>query len=144
MNIRTFKPQDLKQVVNLANMYASFDSDVTEEFFDSAGSFPVGLLIAEDNERITGFVFALIRQVPCEVLDRWGATKVAQIELLTVDPSYRSQGIGNTLLGRLLEVLKEEDVDLVLLHCPVEAKEAKHLYDKLGFEVRAYAMKKRL
>jgi ribosomal protein S18 acetylase RimI-like enzyme len=144
MNIRSFKPQDIKQVVNLANSYASFDSDITEVFFDSVSLFPKGLLIAEDGERITGFIYAYIREAPLEVLKRWAATKVAQIELLVVDPLYRSQGIGNALLERLFEILREEGVDLVLLHCPVEATEARHLYDKFGFEVRAYAMKKRL
>jgi len=144
MNIRFFKPSDAKQVVNLANRYASFDSDINEEFFDSASSFPRGLLVAEDDERIVGFVFAYIRDVPSDVLNRWAATKAAQIELLAVDPSHRSHGIGSALLDRLLEILREEGTDLVILHCPVEAREAKRLYDKLGFEVRAYAMKKRL
>ncbi len=63
---------------------------------------------------------------------------------MAVDPSYRNQGIGRALLDRLLEDLREKDVDLVLLHCPANAIDAKHLYDKLGFEVRAYEMKKRL
>jgi ribosomal protein S18 acetylase RimI-like enzyme len=144
MNIRSFKPQDIKQVVNLANSYASFDSEVTEVFFDSASSFPKGLLIAEDGGIMGGFIYAYRREVPLEVLKRWAATKVAQIELLAVDPSYRSQGIGNALLERLIEILRGEGVDLILLNCPVEAKEARHLYDKFGFEVRAYAMKKRL
>lgn len=144
MNIRPFKPKDIKQVVNVANKHASFDSDVTEADFQPAWSFPRGLLVAEYGEQIAGFVFAYIRAVPGGVLNRWSASKVAQIEILAVDDSYRSQGIGKALLDRLLDMLKEEGVDLVLLHCPVEAKEAKHLYDKLGFEVRAYAMKKQL
>jgi ribosomal protein S18 acetylase RimI-like enzyme len=63
---------------------------------------------------------------------------------LVVDPSYRDRGIGRNLLDRLLEAFKEEVVDLVLLDCPAESKEAKHLYEEIGFEVRAYAMKKRL
>ena len=131
-------------MVNLANRYASFDSDVTESDFQPAGSFPRGLLVAEDDDQIIGFVFAYLREVPGEVLNRWAASKVAQIELLVVDSSYRGRGIGKALLNRLLEILREESVDMVLLHCPSEAIEAKHLYDELGFEVRAYDMRKRL
>lgn len=131
-------------MIGLANEYASFDSDVTEEFFQPAESFPQGFLVAEIDRKVVGFVFAYLREVPSEVLSRWDATKVAQMELLVVDASCRNQGVGNALLNTLFRILKQENVDIVLLHCPVEAKEAKHLYDKLGFEVRAYAMKKRL
>jgi ribosomal protein S18 acetylase RimI-like enzyme len=144
MNIRTFEHQDLEQVITLANKYASFDSDVTEEFFEPVRSFPQGFLVAEISGEVVGFVFAYLREVPDEVLNRWTATKVAQVELLVVDASYQRQGIGEELLDELFQILKKEDVDIALLHCPVEAKAAKHLYDKLGFEVRAYAMRKRL
>ncbi len=144
MDIRAFKPQDIKHILTLANRYASFDSEVSEADFQPAWSFTRGLLIAEDGGRVIGFVFAYLREVPGEVLRRWDASKVAQIELLVVDPSFRSQGIGKDLLDRLLEILKEENVDYVLLHCPAKAIEAKRLYDKMGFEVRAYAMKKHL
>ncbi len=144
MNIRFSKPQDIKQVVSLANRYASFDSAVTEADFQCTSSFPKGLIVADDDGLILGFVFGYIREIPDEVLTKWNASKAAQIELLVVDPSYRGQGIGRTLLDRLLEAFKEEVVDLVLLHCPAESKEAKHLYERVGFEVRAYDMKKRL
>ncbi|NHI83122.1 MAG: GNAT family N-acetyltransferase [Candidatus Thorarchaeota archaeon] len=144
MNIRTFEHEDLNQVIDLANKYSSFDSDVTEEFFQPAQSFSQGFLVAEIDGKLVGFVFAYLREVPDEVLSRWTATKVAQIELLAVDTSYRRQGIGEELLDKLLRTLKTEGIDIALLHCPIEAKAAKHLYDKLGFEIRAYAMRKRL
>jgi ribosomal protein S18 acetylase RimI-like enzyme len=144
VHIRVFEPQDIKQVVDLSNKYASFDSEVTEADFQPARFFPDGLIVAEDDEKIIGFVFAYIREVPPEILTRWNVTKVAQLELLAVDSKCRGQGVGEALLDRLIEALKEERVDLILLHCPVESVEAKHLYDKLGFEVRAFAMKRHL
>jgi ribosomal protein S18 acetylase RimI-like enzyme len=144
MKIRALELSDINDVVQLANQCASFDSEVTEADFQPAWSFPKGFFVAEIHGQIVGFIFAYLRDVPSEVLHRWEASKVAQIELLVVHPSYRTQHIGETLLERLLGVLKEESVDLVLLHCPTEAFEAKNLYDKYGFEIRAYAMKKRL
>ena len=144
MNIRFQKSQDIGQVVSLANRYASFDSAVTEADFQCASSFPRGLIVAEDDGSIVGFVFGYLREIPDEVLTKWNASKAAQIELLVVDPAYRGQGIGRNLLDRLLEAFKEVVVDLVLLHCPAESKEAKHLYERAGFQVRAYAMEKRL
>lgn len=46
------------------------------------------------------------------------------------------------MLKRLLEEFRKAGADVV--HCPAEAIEAKKLYDKLGFEVGAYHMKRRL
>lgn len=144
MSIRTFISQDLEQVVALANRCALFDSEVTEADFQSAHLFPEGLLVAPDGDEIVGFVFAYLRDIPGEVLSRWGAYQVAQIELLAVTPSHRRKGIAKALLNNLFDNLREVGVDLILLHCPVEAEAAKSLYDQLGFEVRAYAMKKHL
>lgn len=144
MDIRSFKSQDINQIVSLTNRYAAFDSEVTEADFQPAWSFPKGLLVAEEDSQVIGFVFAYLREVPNEVLNRWNVSKVAQIELLVVGPSYRNQGVGTSLLERLFQLLKEDEVDQVILHCPANAIEAKKLYDKMGFEVRAYAMKKNL
>lgn len=144
MNIRTFGPQDVEQLVALANRCALFDSEVTEADFQPAKSFPDGLLVAVAGEDIVGFVFAHLRDIPGEVLRRWDVSQVAQIELLAVASSHRREGIARALLDSLFDNLREVGVDFILLHCPVEAEEARHLYDSLGFEVRAYAMKKRL
>ncbi len=97
--------------------------------------------MAEVHGHIVAFIFGYIKDVPGTILNRWNAQRVAQIDLLVVEPSYRRQSIGETLMRKLEETFREEDVDLVLLPYPAEATEAKHLYDKLGFEVRAYAMK---
>ena len=144
MIIRPSTPNDIELVVHLANRYTSFDSDVSEADFQVSGAFPNGLLVAEDGHSIVGFIFGYIREIPTKVLDRWHASKVAQIELLAVDSSFRGQGVGGLLLNRLLDAFRDEGVDMVLLHCPADAESALHLYQKAGFEVRAYAMKKRL
>ncbi|MFW9848244.1 MAG: GNAT family N-acetyltransferase [Candidatus Thorarchaeota archaeon] len=144
MKIRAFEKSDIEQIVTLANRYASFDSDVTEADFQPAWSFPNGLLVAHIENQIIGFVFAYLQEIPSAILTRWASSKVAQIELLVVEPSYRGQRIGKALLERLFEAFKKEGVDLVLLYCPAEAISAKYLYEELGFEVRAFAMKKRL
>ena len=64
--------------------------------------------------------------------------------MLVVDSEYRNQGIGTALLDRLIEEFRKAGVDLVTLTCPVEAKEAQKFYDKYGFEVGAYFMRKKL
>jgi ribosomal protein S18 acetylase RimI-like enzyme len=93
---------------------------------------------------VVGFAYGYFKDVPAEVLARWGASKVGEIALLAVDAGYRNKGIGTALLRKLLEEFKKAGADLILLNCPAEAIEAKKLYDKLGFKVRSYQMKKRL
>lgn len=106
--------------------------------------FPQGFLVAEEETTIIGFVYGYFRDVPTEVLANWNVSKVATIELLAVSPDYRNQGTGTALLERLLEIFKEAGTDLVGLHCPVQANDAKQLYERVGFEVSAYHMRKRL
>lgn len=89
MNIRPLEPSDIDHVIHLANQYASFDSEVSEADFQPAWSFPEGFLVADIDGLVVGFIFAYLRDIPSEVLDRWEASKVVQIELLVVHPSYR-------------------------------------------------------
>ncbi len=144
MRTRSYQPNDIGRIVSLANTYARFDAEVTDADFAPAASFPDGLIVAEEDDNIVGFVFGYLRDVPGDVLHNWNATKVGQVELIAVDPGYRQHNLGESLLTGLLKVFRESGVDIVLLHCPVEAEAAKHMYDKLGFEVRAYAMWRRL
>ena len=89
-----------------------------------------------------GVAYGYFKEVPVEVLKNWGVSKVATIELLVVDPRLRKSGIGRELLENLIQVFKQAGADLIMLTCPVSAREAKHLYEKLGFEVKAYHMRR--
>lgn len=144
MIIRQFHQNDTYAILQLANSLAFFDGPLHEEDLTITHAFPEGFIVAEENERIIGFVYGYFRDVPKGVLDNWKVSKVATIELLVVDKEYEKQGIGTLLLKNLIEVLKQEGADLMGLTCPVQAKTAKHLYEKLGFEVSAYHMRKRL
>ncbi len=144
MKIRQFEASDTESVLNLANAHAIFDSPLTSADLAIAKHLPEAFIIAEEDAHIVGFVFGYIRDVPSEVLIRWNASKVGQVELLVVDPRSRRRGMGTMLLDRLFEIFSRNGVDIVTLHCPAEATEAKKLYNKTGFVTRAYAMKKRL
>ena len=144
MDIRQFEEDDTETIIQLANNYAFFDGPISERDLEITKPFPEGFLVAEEETRIIGFVYGYFREVPVEVLTNWGMTKVATIELLVVDPHYRKQGVGTELLDRLIGVLRDAGAELIGLHCPAEAVEAKRLYEKIGFETSAYHMRKRL
>lgn len=143
LKLRAFMTEDMTSVLQLANTYAAFDGTTSESDLVVSRFFPYGFWVAEEDGKIVGFAFGYFKDVPGEVLTRWRASKVGEITLMAVDADYRNRGIGSALLHKLLEELKKAGADYIVLHCPAEATEAKRLYDKLGFETRAYHMKKR-
>lgn len=144
LEIRIFRSEDMTNVLQLANMYAAFDGTTSEADLVVSRFFPNGFWVAEEDGEVVGFAFGYFKDVPGEVLTRWGAFKIGEIMLVAVDANHRNKGIGTALLRRVLEELKKAGADRVILHCPAEAIEAKRLYDKLGFNTRAYHMAKLL
>lgn len=51
---------------------------------------------------MVGFAFGYFKDVPGEVLTRWGAFKIGEIMLVAVDANHRNKGIGTALLSRVL------------------------------------------
>jgi len=144
LRLRVFKSEDMAKVLQLANAYAAFDGTTSEADLVITKFFPNGFWVAEEDDKVVGYAYGYFKDVPADVLARWGASKIGEITSIAVDPKYRNKGIGTELLSKLLKEFKKAGADFVVLHCPAEAKEAKKLYNKLGFEVRAYHMKKRL
>ena len=144
MSIRRFRKGDEAVVLELANTYASFDGTTSEADLAITGQFPAGFLVAEEGGTIVGFAYGYFRDIPGEVLERWQAVKVGHVALMAVAPGQRRRGIGTALLDRLLAEFRKAGADMVTLDCPVEATEAKTLYEKMGFLPRYSEMKRRL
>ena len=144
VKIRQFEQRDTNVVVRLANDFAFFDGPITEENLKITHSFPEGFIIAEKDSKVVGLAYGYFREVPEDVMKTWGVSKVATIELLVVDSKYGKQGIGTMLLERLIEILKQSGTELIGLTCPVQAEQAKRLYEKVGFDISAYHMRMKL
>jgi ribosomal protein S18 acetylase RimI-like enzyme len=142
--IRKFERRDTDSIIRLSNSYALFDGPINEKDIEITHAFPEGFIVAEEGHNIVGFAFGYFRDIPAQVLETWGVSKVATIELLVVNPTYGKQGIGTLLLESLIEIFKQAGTDMIELTCPVKAEQARHLYEKLGFEISAYHMRKRL
>lgn len=65
---------------------------------------PEGLWVAEDDGRIVGFVYAVVRRVPMMGTDLEPAN--GWITAFGVDPDYRRRGIGSALFERALDFLR--------------------------------------
>jgi ribosomal protein S18 acetylase RimI-like enzyme len=144
--IRRYKKNDEIEVLQLSQKYASWDSTPTEADIQGFhSSEPDFFLVAEFNQKIIGFVYGHeSKNVPDEVLRRWKATRVGSVEVLAVEEKYRRGGIGTQLLKKLFQAFTERGIDTVTLSTPAEEIPARRLYDKLGFEIRGYFLKKKL
>lgn len=111
---RTLNEKNLYQVIKRSCLYLARDCSQKEDG-DS------------DNFKIVGM--ASIHFIPKI------AGLVGQIEEVVVDNSYRGQGIGKTLVGRLIEHAKERKAEKVYLTSRPSRVEANKLYRKLGFEL---------
>lgn len=81
-------------------------------------------IVAETEERVVGYAGMWI------ILDEGHITNIA------VDPTYRSQGIGQGLLDELTKLAVERGAIAMTLEVRVSNAEAQSLYTKLGFVPR--------
>jgi ribosomal protein S18 acetylase RimI-like enzyme len=143
MKIRQFETGDLDCVMNLANKYALFDGPTGREDFENSMAFMDGFLVAEVDGAVVGFIQTTLKEVPKHILENWGVEKAANIDLLVVAPSHRGRGYAKRLLENALTNLEQVGVDMIMLHCPAEAGAAKNLYEKMGFTVNAFHMRRK-
>lgn len=64
----------------------------------------------------------------------WAILDEAHITLLAVDPAYRGQGLGKTLLYALLVAAWQRNMEWATLEVRVSNQMAIRLYEKFGFE----------
>ncbi|MFM8454178.1 MAG: GNAT family N-acetyltransferase [Gammaproteobacteria bacterium] len=69
-----------------------------------------------------------------------GSTRM-QIEAVTVAEKYRGQNIGSWMFDQAISYAKEHDVSIIQLTTNKKRPQAKHFYEKLGFEASHEGMK---
>lgn len=143
--VRKFEAKDIERVLSLARKYTSWDATPTREDIEGFHhANPEFFFVAEFNKRIVGFAYGRESNPPPEILDKWKSRRVASVEMLAVDEDYRRRGIATSLLKALFTGFKQDEVDLVTLSVPASEKAATKMYGKMGFELRAQFLWKRL
>jgi ribosomal protein S18 acetylase RimI-like enzyme len=143
--VRKFELGDLEPVLLLAQKYASWDTTPAREDIEGFHSAnPEFFFVAEFNKRIVGFAYGRESNPPTAVLDEWKSRKVASVEMLAVDEDCRRHGIATSLLTELFTEFKRNEFDLVTLSVPAPEKAARKMYGKMGFELRAQFLSKRI
>jgi ribosomal-protein-alanine N-acetyltransferase len=120
MRIRQGDLSDLKAVLEVER--SSFTRPYGEEVFHYFLShYPDGLLVAEEDGRIVGYILYMVDG--CE----------ACIISLAVHPRWRRRGIGGRLLNEALARIKPLNPERIVLQVGTENQAALHLYRSRGF-----------
>jgi len=113
--IRPFQPADLEPVVALLKRTLVADP-MTGAVFQrkvllDPNFSPEGVLVAEVDGAVAGFVLGLVRKLPIE--DQAPDFDRAWITLMAVAPERQRRGLGTELLGRLEPYCKEKGAEAI-------------------------------
>lgn len=145
--IRPFQHVDIQEIVNLWNRALPIDAVslsvfeakvLLDENFD-----PEGLLVAESEGSLIGFVYALVRQFPMPLLGL--QEEKGWVTAWGVDPDYRRSGVGSALIEAAEKFFKKHHRKQIIFstYSPnyitpgIDSKaysSAIALLEKLGFE----------
>ncbi len=142
MIIRQFKKKDLPQVLQLCREIRQYHIDILDGYFTeqddaleqigfikSLNDDKVIALIAEDNDKICGYLLAEQKFAP--FLE---GPNVVHISNFGVIKEMRSKGIGKKLMDALFVLCKERKIDEVRLGVFNKNVSACKFYEKYGFE----------
>ncbi len=122
--IREFKPQDLQQVIEIAN------ESLTERYFpqlflDIYEAWPRGFLVAEFHE-ILGFIAGS------------KLSNEARVLMLAVRKEHRRRGIGSALLRKFMAICKSEGLVSIRLEVRTSNITAIEFYKRFGFNIISF------
>lgn len=122
MIIREFEYGDLQQVMEI--VYSSFEEYYTSDFFLTIWqASPHGFIVADDGEKIVGFVMGVMIDV-----------ETLRVLMICVREGYRNRGIGSELLKHIIK--KSGNVRKVRLEVKITNKDAIKFYKKYGFVIK--------
>ena len=64
----------------------------------------------------------------------WQIGKEVQISNFAVHPDFRKRGVGSSVLGRILGIIKKRGANIVILEVRESNNSARFLYKKFGFK----------
>lgn len=121
--IRKFKPNDFLPLIKLSyeTLPEQYNPHVFLQVYEAC---PQGLLVAEHNQQIIGFIMGAKTQ-----------DNKAVILTLSVAPDQRRKGIGSTLLQRFLKEMALQGIKKTELQVRVDNTTAIKFYKKHGFKI---------
>ena len=94
------------------------------------------LFIAIDDNNIIGYIY--IKLISTDGIDN---NKELLIDALYVDEDYRNKGIATSLINKVKDYAKENNIKYISINVLDKNIKAKNLYNKLGFNINSLGLK---
>ncbi len=123
MQVRAATPEDIPDMLRIeqeSETAAHWSADAYSRLF-AAGAPPGKVLVAEEDQKLAGFIVAR------------GLDGEWEIENLVVAAEHRRSGIASELVRELLRDLESAGAETVLLEVRESNLAARRLYEKAGF-----------
>lgn len=88
------------------------------------------ILVALVDDKIIGYIYGDI-----DIDNKVKKELEANIHMLYITEEYRNKKIGTNLLNEMINIFKQNNVKYVFISNLLNNDTAKHLYEKLGFDV---------
>ncbi len=134
--LRRFKPEDLGEVVYINRV--CLPENYSEGFFmDLYERFPETFIVAEEDNKIIGYVMCRIESSVSSLTFRpFHVTKKGHIISIAVLPGYRRKGVGQALIREALNaMITYYKAKSCYLEVRVTNTGAVNLYRKMGFKI---------
>jgi ribosomal protein S18 acetylase RimI-like enzyme len=106
-----------------------------ETLLKSDQTFPVLIrdchsFVCEENGRLFGMAYLVPKGNPTKVY----SAKTSYIRMVGVHPDAGGKGVATALIKLCIEKAKETDETMISLHSAEVMYDARHIYEKLGFQ----------
>jgi ribosomal-protein-alanine N-acetyltransferase len=131
--LRKFVPGDLQNVMQINRV--CLPENYTDFFFiDLHQRFPETFIVAEENNKIIGYIMCRI-EVGLSNIGLGGLVRKGHVVSIAVMPGNRRKGVAQAVINRALEGMRYYKAKQGFLEVRVTNEAAISLYKKLGFEV---------
>jgi ribosomal-protein-alanine N-acetyltransferase len=131
--LRKFKPDDLQTVMQINRV--CLPENYTDFFFvDLHQRFPETFIVAEENEKIVGYIMCRI-EVGLSNYGFGGLVRKGHVVSIAVMPQARRKGVAQAIINRALQGMEYYKAKQGFLEVRVTNDAAISLYKGLGFEV---------
>jgi len=131
--LRKFTPDDLQSVMQI-NRVCLPENYMDFFFIDLHKRFPETFIVAEENEKIVGYIMCRI-EVGLASLGLGGLVRKGHVVSIAVLPQGRRKGVAKALMTEALKGMSYYKAKLCYLEVRVTNDPGVSLYKKLGFEV---------
>jgi ribosomal-protein-alanine N-acetyltransferase len=132
------KPQSSIEIRPAKRSDVAFIATLSGEVFDQYGPYEVLLpqwflsgatqtLVAVIDDQPVGYVMLSANRWPHH------SFSIAELMAIAVEPHHCHCGVGNRLMGKILRLAEDSDVDILILHTGLHNRHAQALFEKHGF-----------